>query len=438
MLMRMIGVGVLAALIGYSNIEGQGKGLGKLIELKQEQEKSKVLKTQKIGDYVYSTTDEYNPNEANSIKFWREELNGTKTLIDEGTRIDLVVRGKDYYTYVIKSKEDGSRESYIKKYNVDKPLEGKKILEGQINFSTQGVSLGTNPKRPYLLAIVESESGRTFILDPDDKVLFDEKIKPDPEEEFTTDFVGWSEDNGYLWLIHRRTLFVNYYTCINRHTLEVQNIKMEEGYQSDYAINPSSGWIAYGDIPHFFDVDGQEEFDASKQETHLYLKNLRTKEVVELDKGITKAFKPKWISRFTVEYNDPEGDGRLTYTLPEAKDLECFQGITSNLLAATEFLVECVYEQERLGDERVVVVANEVIRLLDEALEQLNKHEFHSRDKLVTSYRDYLEKSLNLLKEQAILCKAGEAKIIVDVHIVEKEAEQRAKEVYNYLGEEWY
>lgn len=438
MLIRMIGVGALTALMGYSNIEGQKNNLGKPIELKHEQGESKVLNTQKIGEYIYCITDEYNPNKENGTKLWRQEPNGTKTLIDEGLFINLVVRGKDYYTYVIKIKENGSRKSYIKKYNVDKPLEGKEILEGQLNFGTQGVSLCINPRRPYLLAIVESESGRTFILDPNDKVLFDEKIKPDPEEGFTTDFVGWSEDNAYLWLIHRRTLVVNYYTCINRHTLEVQDIKMEEGYQSDYAINPSSGWVAYGDIPHFFDVDGRDEFEALKQETYFYLKNLRTKEVVELDKGITKAFKPKWTSRFTVEYNDPKGDGRLTYTLPEAKDLECLQEVTSNFLAATEFLAECLYDQEQLGDERVVVVANEVIRILDEALGQLNKHEFHSRDKLVTSYRTYLEKSLNLLRQQATLCKAGESKIIVDVSAVEKEAIQRAKEVYNYLGEEGY
>jgi hypothetical protein len=84
---------------------------------------------------------------------------------------------------------------------------------------------------------------------------------------------------------------------------------------SEYSLNATNQILAYSDYPIFFDADSSEDFENGNTEVTLYIYNLATKEVEEINTTVSSKFKPVWLDSITLEYNNPEGDNRLVYQL---------------------------------------------------------------------------------------------------------------------------
>ena len=85
---------------------------------------------------------------------------------------------------------------------------------------------------------------------------------------------------------------------------------------SDYfALNPTKEIISFDNYPRSDGGGvGDEELlqkYASQKEIHLMLYNLKTKTEQQIAKSIGKAFGPKWLDENTLEYNNPNGPGRI-------------------------------------------------------------------------------------------------------------------------------
>lgn len=84
---------------------------------------------------------------------------------------------------------------------------------------------------------------------------------------------------------------------------------------SEYAFNPTRTLIAFSNYPPLFDETERDQFLASKKKVSLVVYNLETKEQQTISSSMAKSFQPLWLRENTLEYNDPNGDGRITTNL---------------------------------------------------------------------------------------------------------------------------
>lgn len=160
-------------------------------------------------------------------------------------------------------------------------------------------------------------------------------------------------------------------------------------------------------------------------------KNVEAGEAVVLEVSRTKVFNPKWIDRYTIEYDNPKGEERVSHKVLEIQDLACLQDVHSILLESTEFLAECMECYEVLGQERTVEIADSIGSRLEEAICLLNSHEFYSQEKAIKDAVTYYNQTLTMLLEQAhIISEQGADKATVDNSAVEKEALAIAQQTF--------
>lgn len=79
-------------------------------------------------------------------------------------------------------------------------------------------------------------------------------------------------------------------------------------------INQGGDKLVFDNVPFMFDVDTANAFEKSKKKVSLYIYNLDSNTSNIISTSIAKSFNPTWLNLNTVEYNDPNGSGRLTYT----------------------------------------------------------------------------------------------------------------------------
>jgi hypothetical protein len=84
----------------------------------------------------------------------------------------------------------------------------------------------------------------------------------------------------------------------------------------EYDLNPAKETIAFSDYPVFFDADSVEEFEASGTPITLSVYDLNTQAVQPIATSTVKAFAPRWLDENTLEYNDPNGETRVTQSIP--------------------------------------------------------------------------------------------------------------------------
>lgn len=84
----------------------------------------------------------------------------------------------------------------------------------------------------------------------------------------------------------------------------------------EFTINVYKEKIAFSNYPAMFDVDSAQEYERSGAKVNLVVYDLKTKAQQQIATSITKKFEPKWIDENTLEYNNPNGTGRLTKQIP--------------------------------------------------------------------------------------------------------------------------
>lgn len=386
-----------------------------------------------IDGVTYIIKTDYLSSLMNSSQLLKVEEDGERVVLDEGMSIQVMTRGSEFYTYVNKMVGEKS-ERYIKKYNGVTDDEGKSILEGVVNFKDNSIAIKGDSSGRGLWCVVEEQSNRVLILNKEDEVVFDKVLNPAPGEELRLEPYAWSYGSKYLWCLSLGTYNVEYYTIIDIESFEVTQIKKDQAYQDDYAIDCNNGWIAYSNMPVILDVDSREEFMASGKELVLYVENMFTKEKIAVDTSIKKAFNPKWLDKYTMQYDDPNGEGYLSYTLPLDGDLERLQEVIGILLESTEFLIECKEGTERLGEEKVKEITGSIIERLEEAGAILSTYEFHLKDAKFQEAVTYLEETVYMLLQETIIINEGNAQEArIDIYEIEGQVMETGHKACNII-----
>ncbi|HLD27347.1 MAG TPA: hypothetical protein VJB39_00665 [Patescibacteria group bacterium] len=126
--------------------------------------------------------------------------------------------------------------------------------------------------------------------------------------------VGWSDNSQFFWGdVHVMSKTVNFFR-FNSVTGAVDKfVAPPDYYGRDLAFNLNAGAMVYSDYPFFFDSNDDEQFIASQAIVKLKLHDLFTQKEIVIAESKTKLFFPRWINDSTVEYNNPDGEGRLQF-----------------------------------------------------------------------------------------------------------------------------
>lgn len=92
-------------------------------------------------------------------------------------------------------------------------------------------------------------------------------------------------------------------------TYDVSGLKLTV---SEFAVNPVKARIAFSNYPAMFDVESAQEYERSQAKVDLKVYDLETKKEQLITTSTVKKFAPKWLDATTLEYNDPNGTGRIT------------------------------------------------------------------------------------------------------------------------------
>ncbi|HEY59307.1 MAG TPA: hypothetical protein G4N92_01270 [Anaerolineae bacterium] len=127
---------------------------------------------------------------------------------------------------------------------------------------------------------------------------------------------GWSADSSIFWgnlfLAAYKASF--YQVRIDEGTLESYDLTGLAPIGWDYSLNKNIGKLVFSDHPVFFDVQSSDNFKESSKAVTLYLLDLKSMEIQPIDQSLAEVFYPTWIYEVSFTYENPEGDGRITYT----------------------------------------------------------------------------------------------------------------------------
>ena len=248
--------------------------------------------------------------ETGSVQLWKYNEKSFAELLAEGININIEMR--DPYLYCTVTKYIGKDE--YKEEVIKFDSEGNKILI----YEGKNVEISASPDGEYFIIIENpyfldrnSESIRKLkILDRNDKVVFDEEI----DSKMDTDLEPYGWNGNEFWAVFRYVAGRPEILILNADTHEFEAKENKADYR-DLDINMKNGWICYSDFPLFFDIDSYNEFKDSKKDVRLYLYNIFTDEKIHIATSISKGFSPEWVDEYTFEYDDPNSDQRLRYTL---------------------------------------------------------------------------------------------------------------------------
>jgi hypothetical protein len=137
-------------------------------------------------------------------------------------------------------------------------------------------------------------------------------------EDMSAGLMDWSSDGSVFWT---RTggpgptpLYLDRIT-VPGWQLTVYGL-LGTPIRAEFDLNTDTGWLVFSDYPVFFAQMMAEEFEASGEAVTLYTYALDTQDLHSVAVSKAKKFEPVWLDGATIEYNDPSGEGRLSYSLP--------------------------------------------------------------------------------------------------------------------------
>lgn len=196
-------------------------------------------------------------------------------------------------------------------WKYDSSQNGKKL------FSSQGLFFLVSPNEERI-GIRSNE--KVFFIDTEGrqiKQFLSEELDANPADMANgLDVLEWSSDSQVLWGWHTFGPVPASYYEVNVNTWEVKKYDvsaLDMGSEGD--LNTETKKIVYSDYPALFDVDGAREFKESGKKVTLYLYDFVTKENKEIATSIIKPLRPEWLDNNRFEYDNPDGEGRLVYSL---------------------------------------------------------------------------------------------------------------------------
>jgi hypothetical protein len=190
--------------------------------------------------------------------------------------------------------------------------------QGTRLYSNKGLDFRVAPDESY--AAIDADSKLAFV-DSQGKIGWEfpiEQLSHHGGEIFEyIDLQKWSTDNAIFWGYlsiggQPQSLFKVSLESWQLQITDVTNLPM---YWED-DLNPDTGQIVYSDHPSFITEPSAKKFIESGQTVSLFVYegNIAQPRLIATSKA--KPFKPEWRDGKTLEYDDPNGSGRLVYTLP--------------------------------------------------------------------------------------------------------------------------
>lgn len=189
------------------------------------------------------------------------------------------------------------------KYNSQK--QGMKI------FSNQGVDFRVSEDEKFI-AIVGS-GNLTFIGNNGNilKSFNKEQLKV----QYEISPIKWS--SSYFWMGDAGPVgILQSIKKINAINFQITDFDVSSLFASDsfnsFDLNATAEKIVFDNRPFMFDVDSEKQYEQSGAKVSLTVYDLNTKVKQVIATSITKRFNPKWINNNTIEYDNPNGEGRIT------------------------------------------------------------------------------------------------------------------------------
>jgi LysM repeat protein len=83
----------------------------------------------------------------------------------------------------------------------------------------------------------------------------------------------------------------------------------------EYDLNANTGEIVYSDYPQVYDEFRLEEFQKSQRTVTLSVYDLSSQDVQIIATSVAKEFNPRWVDDEAIEYDHPDGEDRIVYTI---------------------------------------------------------------------------------------------------------------------------
>jgi hypothetical protein len=185
--------------------------------------------------------------------------------------------------------------------------------EGVQLYTTHGLDFRAALDNRYV-AVQDAQEQALIFLDPSGQRTYAAPYEEDFDARVALE--TWSSDSRAFWFSRQAGPSPQSFHKIDTVLWETTSYDVPHlGIAFEYDLNPDRGMIVYSDCPMFFDADSAEAFAESDQEVSLTLYNLETGSAQVLATAIARCFNPEWTGERSVEYADPEGAGRIQYTV---------------------------------------------------------------------------------------------------------------------------
>jgi hypothetical protein len=293
------------------------RSLQEQINTLQKKVESSILE-QPVSDC--STDDKYevvlkeNPQDRNKTDVYLKNFDsGTEelfmTIADVQTH-DEHYHSNEYHNCNIYLIKRVGYDSYTDETWTDELWRYDSQKKGTKLYSTKGIDFRVNVDES-LIAIITNEtfilldnSGKTLKSFQSAEVIADSKASP------MFGFLIWGQNA--IWLDNTFGPSLTGLAKIDTKAYAVTKYDLTDlPAGPEFTINVYSEKLAFSNYPALFDVDSAEHYENSDAKVNLQVYDLNTQKQQLIATSITKRFKPKWIDKNTLEYNDPNSESRV-------------------------------------------------------------------------------------------------------------------------------
>lgn len=187
--------------------------------------------------------------------------------------------------------------------------------QGQKLYSVKGLDYRVSDDEKMINIVANEEFNLLDNSGSKIKTFQKSEVLANPKSDWSFRFLAWGTNS--IWLDNTRGPITMGVAKIDTQTYSVTKYDLsglEVG--REFVINVDKEKVAFSNYPAMFGDGDLQEYQQSGEKVNLVVYDLKTKAQEQIATSITKGFDPKWIDENTLEYNNPDGTGRLTKQIP--------------------------------------------------------------------------------------------------------------------------
>lgn len=205
------------------------------------------------------------------------------------------------------SSANGNWSDELWKYDSQK--QGTKI------YSNKGIDFRVAPNEKYIAV----SDKKLSITDQNGQVIHAyvlNDLSLEDNQDLQIGLLKWSDDSRQFWGDLFLTAYPQTFDKIDIDSWQVDKYDVSKlGFSDDYDLNSNNGKLVYSDYAAMFDAQTVQEHQQSGTKVNLIVYDLEAKTQTQVATSTAKAFKPRWVTDNTIEYNDPDSDNRARKTI---------------------------------------------------------------------------------------------------------------------------